>query len=75
MAWYGCRSLLFSAMNAFIKDFMQDVPRGDSTRYLKQQRTPQARWMKIEDIQSSSALTYDPARPGKKVLIARWARA
>lgn len=56
-------------MNDFAKDFMQDVPRGDSTRYLRQQKVPQARWMKVEDIQSSSALRYDPNYPGKKVLI------
>jgi type IV secretion system protein VirD4 len=35
-------------MSEFLKNFMQDVPRGDSTRYLRQQKVPQARWMKLE---------------------------
>ena len=52
-----------------LKHFMQDIPRGDSTRYLRQQKVPQARWMKLEDILASKALTYDPKAPGKKVLI------
>lgn len=56
-------------MNNFLKEFMQDVPRGDSTRYLRQQKVPQARWMKIEDILASEALRYDPHNPGDKVLI------
>lgn len=56
-------------MDAFFKDFMQDVPRGDSTRYLRQQRVPQARWMRLADMVASADLMYDPSNPGAKVLI------
>lgn len=56
-------------MNNFLQEFMHDVPRGDSTRFLRQQKVPQARWMKIEDILASEALRYDPSNPGDKVLI------
>lgn len=56
-------------MDEFFKSFMQDVPRGDSTRYLRQQKVPQARWMKLDDISASAALKYDPRSPGGKVLI------
>ncbi|MGO4809413.1 type IV secretory system conjugative DNA transfer family protein [Cupriavidus sp. 2MCAB6] len=56
-------------MGDFFKEFMQDVPRGDSTRFLRQQKVPQARWMKLSDIAASAALAYDPGNPGKKVLI------
>lgn len=56
-------------MSEFLNQFMHDVPRGDSTRYLRQQKVPQARWMKLEDILASKALSYDPKAPGKKVLI------
>ena len=56
-------------MNEVLKDFMKDVPRGDSTRFLRQQKVPQARWMKIDDILASEALRYDPRNPGDKVLI------
>lgn len=56
-------------MNDFFKAFMKDVPRGDSTRPLREQKVPQARWMKLQDIAASKALSYDPHNPGKKVLI------
>ena len=56
-------------MDEFFKDFMQDVPRGDSTRYLRQQKVPQARWMRLDDIAASPLLTYDPRKPGKRILI------
>ena len=56
-------------MDAFSKDFMRYVPRGDSTRSLSQQYAPQARWMRVNEIMGSSALAYDPRKPGKKVLI------
>lgn len=56
-------------MSDFFKEFMRDVPRGDSTRPLREQKVPQARWMKLEDIAASSILSYDPSKPGKKVLI------
>ncbi|CAM3317805.1 type IV secretory system conjugative DNA transfer family protein [Pseudomonas plecoglossicida] len=56
-------------MSSFFKEFMRDVPRGDSTRPLREQKVPQARWMKLDDIAASSMLSYDPRTPGKKVLI------
>ena len=56
-------------MEDFNKDFMKDVPRGDSTRYLREQKVPQARWMRLNDIARSTALAYDPRNPGAKVLI------
>lgn len=56
-------------MSGFLKEFMKDVPRGDSTRPLREQKVPQARWMRLEDIAASKALAYDPRNPGKKVLI------
>ncbi|QYZ64672.1 MAG: type IV secretory system conjugative DNA transfer family protein [Gammaproteobacteria bacterium (ex Lamellibrachia satsuma)] len=56
-------------MAAFNEDFMHDVPRGVSTRYLKQQSIPQAKWQTPETILKSKALAYDPDRPGKKILV------
>lgn len=56
-------------MEAFARDFMKDVARGDAMRFLSQQRPPQARWMKLTDIANSTALAYDPRNPGAKVLI------
>jgi len=56
-------------MESFFKDFMKDVARGDSTRPLRGQRLPQARWMELANIASSAALSYDPLNPGSKVLI------
>lgn len=50
-------------------DYMSDVPRGVSTRFLKQQYAPKARWMELEEITKSEQLSYDPRNPGKKVLI------
>lgn len=56
-------------MSDFYKGFMRDVPRGDSTRPLREQKEPLARWMRLEDIAASHTLSYDPRKPGKKVLI------
>ncbi|MGC3983113.1 MAG: type IV secretory system conjugative DNA transfer family protein [Steroidobacteraceae bacterium] len=54
---------------AFFKDFMKDIPRGDSTRDLSQQYAPCAQWMKLEDIAANKDLAFDPHNPGAKVLI------
>ena len=62
-------TLKVDVMDKSSEDFMRDVPRGDSTRFLRQQSVPQARWMKLDDIAASTALAYDPRKPGKKVLI------
>lgn len=56
-------------MDTFFKDFMQDVPRGDSMRYLRQQKVPQARWMRLDEIAASPTLAYDPRKPGRKILV------
>lgn len=56
-------------MNNEFEDFMRDVPRGVSTRYLSQQSAPQARWAKLKDITQSALFSYDPHNPGKKILI------
>lgn len=56
-------------MEEFHKDFMKDVPRGDSTKFLRAQKIPQARWMPLAEITDSTALSYDPLNPGAKVLI------
>ncbi len=57
-------------MNEFSSDdFRRDVPRGVVSRFLKQQSVPQARWQTPEAILGSAALSYDPANPGKKILI------
>lgn len=56
-------------MNAFLDDFTRDIPRGLSSRYLKQQTAPQARWQTPEVILERKALEYDPRNPGGKILI------
>lgn len=56
-------------MNSFFEDFTRDVPRGLSTRYLKQQTAPQARWQSPDVILERKVLDYDPRNPGGKILI------
>ena len=56
-------------MTGFIDDYVSDIPRGVSSRYLKQQSVPQARWQNPEAILQSKALSYDPHKPGKKILV------
>lgn len=56
-------------MSAFAKNFMSDIARGVTTRFLDQQTVPQARWEPYENIIGSRALTYDPANPGGKMLV------
>lgn len=53
----------------FTQHFMQDVPRGVSSRHLRHQSVPQARWQSPEDILASQALAYDPSNPGRKILV------
>jgi type IV secretion system protein VirD4 len=52
-------------------DFMRDVPRGVTTRDVRQQRAPEARWMEPAEIIGNKKITYDPHAPGAKVLIGR----
>ncbi len=56
-------------MASFLEDFTRDIPRGLSSRYLKQQTAPQARWQTPEVILERKALEYDPRNPGGKILI------
>ena len=56
-------------MASFTEDFTRDIPRGLSSRYLKQQTAPQARWQTPEVILERKALEYDPRNPGGKILI------
>lgn len=56
-------------MNAFANDFVSDVARGVTTRYLDKQSVPQARWEPIESIVGSRDLAYDPRNPGGKILV------
>lgn len=48
---------------------LRDIPRGVTTRYLQQQSVPKARWLLPADIAESTALRYDPAKPGAKILV------
>lgn len=56
-------------MSKFIDEFTLDIPRGVSTRYLKQQSVPQARWQSFEKIQTLETLSYNPDDPGRKILV------
>jgi type IV secretion system protein VirD4 len=58
-----------AAMTTFLEDFTRDIPRGLSSRYLKQQTAPQARWQTPEVILERKALEYDPRNPGGRFLI------
>ncbi len=56
-------------MKPFIDDFMCDVARGVTSRFLSQQNVPQARWEALDGIIASALLSYDPANPGRKILV------
>lgn len=56
-------------MDAFTKDFMSDIARGVTTRFLDRQSVPQARWEPCEKIMGSRHMAYDPASPGAKILV------
>jgi hypothetical protein len=58
-----------AAMISFLEDLTRDIPRGLSSRYLKQQTAPHARWRTPEVIVERKALDYDPHNPGRKILI------
>ena len=55
-------------MSKIVSDITKDIPRGVPTRYLKQQTVPQARFQDTDSLLKSSALSYDPANPGSKIL-------
>ncbi|MCP8685945.1 type IV secretory system conjugative DNA transfer family protein [Marinobacterium sedimentorum] len=50
-------------------EIFKDIPRGDTSRYLKEQSAPRARWQSPEKIAASRILSYNPADPEKKVLV------
>jgi type IV secretion system protein VirD4 len=56
-------------MSQYDDYFLSDVPRGVSTRFLKDQRVPQERFQCPAHIVRSDALTYDPDNPGGRVLV------
>ena len=56
-------------MKDFFRVLMGKVPRGDTTRFLHEQKMPQARWTGLEDIYDSAALRFDPDNPGERVLL------
>lgn len=53
----------------FEANFWNDVPRGNPTRPLQDQRPPNSAWMPTEAILKSARLTYEPRVPGAKILI------
>lgn len=50
-------------------DLMDGIPRGMSSKYLKDQTIPQARWQKPDVIAAHEALAYDPENPDGKILL------
>ena len=56
-------------MTKFSENMFSDILRGDSTRPLSAQKAPQARWATVSEMQQSTELAFDPAKPGRKVLI------
>ncbi len=50
-------------------DLMCGIPRGLSTKYLKDQSIPQSRWQTQEAILAHPVLAYDPAKPEGKILL------
>lgn len=59
----------YSDPQAFAAEFMRDIPRGDRSRFLRDQKIPQASWQLPAAILGSKAMSYDPDNPGSKVLI------
>ncbi|MEW8547970.1 MAG: type IV secretory system conjugative DNA transfer family protein [Candidatus Thiodiazotropha sp.] len=56
-------------MNKSFPDLTEDIPRGVPSRYLKQQTVPQARFLDTAALYKNSLLSYDPDRPGRKILV------
>ena len=49
-------------------DIMKGIPRGLSSKYLKEQSLPQARWQSQKLIKNHPLLQYDPNNPKGKIL-------
>lgn len=56
-------------MADFWNDFMSDVPRGVSARFLEEQAVPQERFQDAPDVARSKVLAYDPDNPGGRMLV------
>jgi type IV secretion system protein VirD4 len=56
-------------MSTFLEAFENDIPRGITSRYLKHETQPQARWQPSEAVMASETLRYDPRDPGRKILV------
>lgn len=50
-------------------DFMDDVPRGVTSRFLKDQSPPRAKWIDPQEIVTHEGLRYDPQNPNGKILL------
>lgn len=50
-------------------DLLEDIPRGVTSRYLREQRVPRAFFQDPERILAREDMKYDPANPGGKILI------
>ena len=50
-------------------DLMHDIPRGVTSRYLREQRVPRAFFQDPERVLAREDLHYDPAHPGAKILL------
>lgn len=55
--------------NSFVDAFTRDIPRGVTSRSIREQSLPQARWADFDVVYNSEALAYDPCDPGGKVLL------
>ena len=52
-----------------MSDILEDFPRGVGTSHLNEHELPFAAWMDSEAILKTPALSYDPRRPGAKLLL------
>ena len=50
-------------------DLLEDIPRGVTSRYLREQRVPRAFFQDPERILAREDFSYDPKNPGAKILI------
>lgn len=60
-------------MSTFAENFVSDVARGVSSKSMRQMHVPQARWMQIDNMMTSRALTYNTGDPGARILVGQLA--
>ena len=58
-------------MPELYEHLVSDIPRGLTSRDLKQQKPPQSRWVEPQAIVERKYLAYDPASPGRQIMIGR----